>query len=252
MELGLLRGFLYRPAALYYNRPMLILAIDTSTRSGGLAALKDREMLWHTFTHSPDDFSTRLFRELDQVLCSTRLKLEDFDTFGVVAGPGSFTGLRIGMTAVKGWSEVFGKPVAAVSGMEALAAQASEASEIIVPVMDARRGQVFGAVFRRNGKQLKRIGDELLLRPEELLNEIGDRISGKQVRLVSPTPELYEEAVGRSEVFAGGIEKVSDDISPWVGQLAFDRAQRGELVDALTLDANYIRRCDAEAYWQDV
>lgn len=230
---------------------MKVLAVDTSNRAGGLAVLEDRRLLGHTFTRSPDDFSTRLFQELDQLLGSLGVKLPDFDVFAVVAGPGSFTGLRIGMTAVKGWSEVFRKPVAALSGLEALAVQASSEAELIIPVMDARRGQVFGGVFESNGSRLKRIGDEFLLRPEELMREVADRIHGKKFKLVSPTPDLYAGFIVSPELSAGSVERVSDDITRWVGQLAFDCAERGELVDALTLDANYIRRCDAEAYWTD-
>ncbi len=231
---------------------MKVLAIDTSTRGGGLAMVEDRRVLGHTFTRSADDFSTRLFVELNQLLGETRLKLADFDLFAVVAGPGSFTGLRIGMTAAKGWSEVFGKPVAALSGLEALAVQASAGTEIVVSVMDARRGQVFAGVFERRDSRLRRLGDDLLVRPDELLNQVAERMIGREARFVSPAPELLADTFATAGLPRDGIEKVSDDLTPWIGQLAFESAERGELVDALTLDANYIRRCDAEAYWQDV
>ena len=170
----------------------------------------------HIFERSDEAYSSRLFRSLDLLFSRLGLSAKDFDLYAVAAGPGSFTGLRVGLTAVKAWAELYGKPIAAVSGLEAIAAQSTASSGCIAAAMDARRGQVFGALYRAGGA------------------------TG---RLLLPT------------VLAAGlrparVERASDDLAPWIGKIGLRQFERGETVDALSLDANYIRRCDAEVYWK--
>src|SRR5579862_3362068 len=134
---------------------MLILAIDTSTRTGSVALLRDDRVLDEVSGREETPFSTRLFRDLEVVQSRAHFRMEEIDVFAVASGPGSFTGLRVGLTAVKAWAEVYGKPIAAVSGLEAIAAQStalhgrsSENGLIISPFLDARRGQLFGSSYR--------------------------------------------------------------------------------------------------------
>jgi tRNA threonylcarbamoyladenosine biosynthesis protein TsaB len=238
---------------------MRILAVDTSTQAGGIAVLEDWRVILNVFERSVEEYSSRLFRQLDLLLKETRLELSDFDLFAVAAGPGSFTGLRIGMTAIKAWAEVFGKPVSPVSGLKALAAQATGKTEYIAAVMDARRGQIFGGLFNHTDGELNAIGDEVVMRPDEFLGEISVRLQSQPgseklqslVGFVSPTLDLIPLASSGSEFRNAPVEKVSEDLAPWIGRLAFKQAPRGETVTALALDANYIRRSDAEQYWKD-
>jgi tRNA threonylcarbamoyladenosine biosynthesis protein TsaB len=234
---------------------MRILAIDTGSSSGGLAALEDKRLLGHVFTNDRDDYSSRFFRELDALTAAIGLSVGDFDAYAVVAGPGSFTGLRVGLTAVKAWAEVHRKPIASVSGLHAVAAQVAGPDGFVAAVMDGRRGQVFGAVFRKTGERLEWVGEEVVMNPAEFVAEVTARIgavSGKhRIVFASPAPELIREAVASSPFRDSIVEKVSSDLAPWVGKLAFDVADERELVDALSLDANYVRRSDAESYWKD-
>ncbi len=181
------------------------------------------------------------------------------DIFAVTAGPGSFTGLRVGLTAVKAWSEVYGKPIAAISGLGAVAAQSSADSGVIAAFTDARRGQVFGGIFERNiegiGGPIRIISEELVISPPEFIEIVaklaGGLNQGVRVRFASPTPEILREALADSPFREATLEKTSENLAPWVGRLALGCAQRGELVNALKLDANYVRRMDAEMYWKD-
>ena len=102
---------------------MLILAIDTSTRAGSIALLRDRQVLAEIAAREDTPYSTRLFRDLELLQSRAQFRMTQIDLFAVAAGPGSFTGLRVGLTAVKGWAEVHRKPIAAISGLEAIAAQ---------------------------------------------------------------------------------------------------------------------------------
>jgi tRNA threonylcarbamoyladenosine biosynthesis protein TsaB len=238
---------------------MRILAVDTSTPRGGIAALEGKRLLGHVFTDSQEDYSTRLLSEVASLLRELKLCVADFDIYAVTAGPGSFTGLRVGLTTVKAWAEVHGKPIAAVSGLRAVAVQASDATEYVAAVLDGRRAQIFGGLYRKAGPVLEAIGDEVVMRTDEFMTEVYSRLprveasrnSIATLSFASPEPELFRAALTSSILSDARVQTVSKDLAPWIGQLAFDMAQRGELVDALTLDANYVRRSDAESYWKD-
>lgn len=229
---------------------MLLLAVDTSTQAGSLAVLEDNRVIGEISTWVEEPYSSRLFRHLNFLLAELSLNLEQFDLFAVAAGPGSFTGLRIGLTAVKGWAEVFGKPIAAVSGLEAVAAQAKSPSALLAPVMDARRGQVFGSLYQRQGEELVRLSDEVVTSPAEFLAWLEESGGGQPLTFATPTPGLLTESLRQSGFAGCRLETVSAVLAPIIGRLGYARAQRGDLVDALTLDANYVRRSDAEILWK--
>jgi len=232
---------------------MLILALDTSTRAGSIALVRDSEVLAEISAREDTPYSTRLFRDLELLQSRAQFRMNQVDVFAVAAGPGSFTGLRVGLTAVKGWAEVYGKRVAAISGLEAIAAQASAPHDprhdMISPFLDARRGHVFGSTYRRGpGHQgmLQLVGEEAILSVEEFLTQVKQNCRAGQVALVSATPEALPRDLVESILPGAQIEQVSASLAPMIGRLGFDRANRGDLVDAMGLDANYIRRSDAE------
>src|SRR5271155_1761219 len=128
---------------------MLILAIDTTSRSGSVALLEDLQVL-SAVAPSPDEpFSSWLFRDVDRLMKAASASIAAVDLFAAATGPGSFTGVRVGLAAVKAWAEVYGKPVAAVSALEALAAQASPAEPFVAGMADAPRGQLFAGLSER-------------------------------------------------------------------------------------------------------
>jgi tRNA threonylcarbamoyladenosine biosynthesis protein TsaB len=239
---------------------MLILAIDTSTRMGSAALLRDSRVLAEISGLEETPYSTRLFRDIALLQNRANFRLDQIDVFAVAAGPGSFTGLRVGLTAVKGWAEVHGKPIAAVSGLEAIAAEsltgeapgASNAT-FLAPFLDARRGQIFGAIYRKiadDEKSLALASDESILSLDEFLELVKGK-SPQSVRLVSPTPEVLPAAQIEKVLPGASIIQVTAALAPEIGRLGFQRARRGDLVDSLRLDANYVRRSDAEAAWKD-
>lgn len=230
---------------------MLVLAVDTGTQAGSLAVLRDTCVLGVVSTWTEETYSSRMFRHLDVLLRELGLDLKQFDLFAAGAGPGSFTGLRVGLTAVKGWAEVYQKPIAAVSGLEAVAVQAHAGDCLLVPVLDARRGQIYGGVYRRRGGEgLERVGDERVMTPGEFLASLRAEVDEARLVFVTPTPEILSESLARSGFAGAAIEQVSTVLAPIIGQLGVARARRGEVVDALHLDANYIRRSDAELLWK--
>lgn len=238
---------------------MLTFALDTSSPAGSLAVLRDDRVIGTVSTWTDEIYSSRMFRHLEFLLKDLALDLGEFDLFAVAAGPGSFTGLRVGLAAVKGWAEVYGKPIAAVSGLEAVAAQSTSYSPTVVPVLDAHRGQVYSGIYRRNGapgeKRLALEGEERVMTPEEFIESLDRRGDVPGCAIVTPMPALISGAASRYETAHARaqpipVEEVSSVLAPHVGRLGYLRAQRGDVVDSLTLDANYIRRTDAELRWK--
>jgi tRNA threonylcarbamoyladenosine biosynthesis protein TsaB len=239
---------------------VLILALDTSSPSGSLAVLRDEKVIGVVSTTTTSEvYSSRMFRELEFLLGELSVRMEEFELFAVTAGPGSFTGLRVGLAAVKGWAEVYRKPIAAVSALEAVAVQARSNDALIVPVLDARRGQLYFGLYRHSeggeagDGRLALDGEEYVMTPAEFFEALRMRAEGAEFAIVTPESELFSSAASQSEIanLNAHIEAASSVLAPFIGQLGFRRAQRGELADPLTLDANYVRRTDAELHWKE-
>ena len=229
---------------------MLILAIDTSTQAGSVAILRDTSIWGVVSTCVEETYSSRMFRQLDFLRKELNVEMAHFDLYTVATGPGSFTGLRVGLKAVKGWAEVYQRPIAPVSGLEAIAGQAHARSTVLVPVLDARRGQVFGGIYERTERGLRLHGDEVVMAPEEFLSYVGESLRGADFAFVTPTPEIVAHAVAESPLAGRPVEVVSTVLAPVIGILGGLRALRGDVVDSVHLDANYVRRSDAELMWK--
>ena len=258
---------------------VLILSLDTSSPSGSVAILRGETTLGVISTRAEENYSSRMFRHLEFLLSDLSLKLDDFDVFAVSAGPGSFTGLRVGLTAAKGWAEVYRKPVVGVSALEAVASQAAGGSAVLVPALDARRGQIYFGVYRTAAASLALDGEEFVVTPDEFAEKLGtlahirngghgsgdgdqDRSAGSPddeksrgaFTIVTPDASVVELLSRLTPQFPAkfaGLDIVSSVLAPSVGRIAHARALRGDVSDALTLDANYVRRTDAEMKWKD-
>ena len=244
---------------------VLTLSLDTSSPSGSVAILRDEITLGVISTRAEENYSSRIFRHLEFLLGDLTLKLADFDLFAVSAGPGSFTGLRVGLTAAKGWAEVYRKHVVGVSALEAVAYQTRGHVCVLVPALDARRGQIYFGVYRPAAAGLALDGEEFVVTPEEFAEKLGalshsgdndGARGGGHGEFAIVTPDASVVAVVSrltSNLAAGfaGLEIVSSVLAPSIGRIAHARALRGDVSDALTLDANYVRRTDAEMRWKD-
>ncbi len=236
---------------------MLILAIDTCDAYGSVALVEEQTVLSAAQHEASEDYSTWLLPAMDRVLDSAGRKLTDVAIYAASAGPGSFTGIRIALTTVKAWNEVFHKPIAAVSRLEAFAIQANDAPgaarpEIVAACCDAQRGQLYGAVYRRSGSSYELLGDERVVTPGELIGWVREVAGDQPVAWVSPdlvplaADPGWRERADRGEV----VEQVSRLVAPAIARIALQLAAKGGLTDALRLDANYIRRPDAEVKWK--
>lgn len=198
-----------------------------------------------------EDYSSWLLPAIDDLLKSAGLPMSDVEGYAVAAGPGSFTGLRVGLTTVKGWAEVYGKPIAAVSRLEAMGLQAGGKTPFMAVFTDARRGQVFGAVYRREDRGLTRVGEEMVIAPGKFVEAAAEMAGGDKISWVSidAVHVLSEAAWKEREKKGEKVEQVSATLAPMIGRIGTRLLREGKATDAMGLDANYVRRSDAELFW---
>lgn len=149
---------------------MKILAIDSSAKSASVAVCDNEVLISEAFVNIGLTHSETLMPMLQSVLSNSKMTLDNIDAFAVTVGPGSFTGVRIGTAVVKGLAQASGKPCAPVSTLGAMAMGLSDRKGIICASMDARCGQVYTAVFDSDGKDLKRLTEDIAISLEELYN----------------------------------------------------------------------------------
>lgn len=222
---------------------MRLLAVDTSTLSCGVAVTDGDGLLSESLFTSRQTHSRHLLGMVEETLLRSGLSLSDLDGFSVTQGPGSFTGLRIGMSMVKGLAEVAGKPVVGIPTLTALARGAVLADKPILAMLDARKGEVYAALYLPDGKGgVKELSPPEAVRPEVLLS----RIEGETLCIGTGAvtyAALLGEMLGDHALFASDYDTIRPSV---VASLAFESFQRGEEADAAALTPLYLRKSDAE------
>lgn len=151
---------------------MLILAIDTSSTSGSIALVSDKGLVAEWTVGDVGTHADWLLKNIFDLLKSVKRAITEVDLFAVSIGPGSFTGLRIGVTTIKGLAWAQGKKVIGVSTLKALAMNFRYSSMAVCPILDARKGEVYSALFRFTEGRLEEAVKEQAIPPKELFNTI--------------------------------------------------------------------------------
>lgn len=167
---------------------MKILAIESSAKAASVALCRDGELLAQYFQNSGLTHSRTLLPMIEDLLKNLDMRAGDIDLFAVACGPGSFTGVRIGVAAAKGLAWALERPVCGVSTLEAMAWQAAHMDGIICPVMDARRNQVYNAKFETREGRPTRLSEDRAISLEELAREA--KIDKKKYLLVGDGADL--------------------------------------------------------------
>lgn len=198
------------------------------------------------------DYSEWLIPAVEEVLRIAGTRMAVADLFAVATGPGSFTGVRVGLTAVKAWCEVYGKPVVGVSRLEAMARLVTAEAGMVAASYDAQRGQLFGAIYRSSYGRLARIGDEMVIAPEAFLDLAAREAGDGAIHWACLDPELVTGLKGWPARSSRGdvMTEATSELAAKIGLIAEEKAGRGEFSDPLELDANYVRRSDAEIFWK--
>ena len=222
---------------------MQILAIDTATKSCSVAVASDISLLAETTVVSSQTHSKHLMTSIDQVLQMAQLQIDELDGFSVTRGPGSFTGLRIGISVIKGLVTASGKPLVGVSTLDVLARQAGTALALICSVIDARKNEVYVSRYRLRDDVLY---NEFAARALPIRKAIQDII--EPCMFIGDGALLYRDTIldklGRAAYFAPAYQHTIR--ASTVASLSMERFLKGESDAVGTFVPFYIRRSDAE------
>ena len=205
---------------------MKILALDTTSALGSIAYRSDGLLEWELTLEAPDGFAHVLFPALQKLRNEASFVLDEVDCFAAANGPGSFTGLRVGLAAVKGLAESTGKLVSGISNLRALSSFGKTANQLRVPILDARRGDVYTAVYDAHLR---------LVKPETV-----DKLESFLASLDAAAQYEVVSQIETPRALAGAVALCAE----------LDGCE-GKWQDPAKLDANYVRRSDAELFWQD-
>jgi tRNA threonylcarbamoyladenosine biosynthesis protein TsaB len=216
----------------------VILSIDTTSEFGSIALTEGDRTIDEIPLHSPDGFGHILFQRIEQLLARHEVDVNHIDCFAAASGPGSFTGVRVGLTAVKGLAEATGKRVVAVSNLRALAFFGT--APLRAAVLDARRGEVYGAVYN---DRLEIVAPEVVIKFPAWVQTLPQ--CGFEFIAVDFSPFLASVDPNIPVITAPRA------LAAAIGRIASKEYREGRASDPVAIDANYVRRSDAELFWKE-
>lgn len=224
---------------------MLILAIDTTGATLSAALLEDQTIRAEIFVNTGDNHSLHLLPAIKHVYDLTGSSVGATDLFACTLGPGSFTGVRIGASTIKGLAMATGKPVVGCSTLEALAANIGPISESICPILDAQRGQVYTAIYKLNGNCIPQMMQKASITTlEPFIANFNDK---DNVLFVGSGAVKYADLIKRtlpeSNIAPVQFGQVRASM---VGLLGLRKFQEGHKLDVLTFSPFYLRLSEAE------
>jgi tRNA threonylcarbamoyl adenosine modification protein YeaZ len=235
---------------------MLILAFDTTSPDGSAVLLRDGEPLGEVRSEGKSNYSVALFEMVDRVLGEAGVTLDQVELFAAATGPGSFTGIRVGLAAAQAWATAFGRQVSGVSVLEAMVEGAQPQASIAVPLLDARRNEYYLGVFQNEAARTSEGAGFLLAGECQVL--AADAVSVFIVDVlrnvrghVSIVSRECDKAVLdlRTQLPTAGWIMVPPYLAGPIARVALRAAAEGRLQQPQELDALYIRRSDAEINW---
>jgi tRNA threonylcarbamoyladenosine biosynthesis protein TsaB len=228
---------------------MKVLGIDTSTSCGSVGLIDGDQVISEYSLNVAVTHSERLLGAIELVLREGRCAAGDIAGWAISLGPGSFTGLRIGVSTIKGLAFATQKPVAGVSTLDVLASQISLTPYLICPIIDARKREVYIALYRyEDGTFPKRQSDYEAIAPEDLVKRIKERtiFVGDGVKAYGSHLRDCLQALA-----AFPAEPFHFPRGTVVAKLGFERLRRGEYLDLALFAPLYIRPSEAEVKWRD-
>jgi len=223
---------------------MIVLAADTTTPSGSAALLRDGVLLGEVNLETSATHSVRLFPSIDFLLRAHGLTAHDLDGYAVAAGPGSFTGIRIGLAAVKSLALASGKPAVPVSTLEALAAKlAGPQARLACPILDARRGQIYAALFEFRAGGPAELIPQGAYDPSDFLARLP---AHRVVSFIGNGAVPYRERIRAHLRDKARFPPRSPFVAAEVGRLGTEALGRGAGVSARELQPLYFRKSQAE------
>lgn len=223
---------------------MKLLAIDTATLVASVAVVDDGRVL-AACERAVSTHSDVLLELIDAALGEAGLRVRDVDGVAVGAGPGSFTGLRIGLATAKGLCFAEDKPLYVASSLAALALDAGPTDGVVGAVIDAKKDEVFVACFDREGETLRAVSDERVMRPAQLAAFVHEVASGRAVSLLGTGAQAYPDACAAAGTVLAGARA-----TPSAASIARLAQAGGKPADIASAAPTYIRLSEAELKWR--
>ncbi len=225
---------------------MIILALESSAKAASVALCQDETPLALAFQNSGLTHSSTLLPMVDSLLHNSGMPLDKVELLAVACGPGSFTGLRIGISTVKGLAWGLEKPCAGVSTLEAMAWNLAHVKGVIACAMDARRSQLYWGLFRSNGEKLLRLKADRPVSAAQAVKELAETGISDKIIVGDGAILCYNEAEKTGVPVRLAPPHLRQQLAWGVARAALEQANRGELTDAQGLEASYLRLSQAE------
>jgi tRNA threonylcarbamoyladenosine biosynthesis protein TsaB len=226
------------------GKGMRILAMDTATKTGSVALFDGKQLVGEYILNIALTHSEKLIPAIGRLMADVGWQGKDLDGIVVTLGPGSFTGLRIGITTGKTLAYVWGVDLVGVLTLDVLAFQGTPFPGLICPILDARRNEVYTGLYQ---------GEEVIVRPRAAsLRDLLDKIGGTKTLFIGdgvhPYGEQIKAQMGDQAFFAPGDRNLIRASS--VGVLGAKKLARGEKIDLMEMVPIYLRRSEAEITWE--
>jgi tRNA threonylcarbamoyladenosine biosynthesis protein TsaB len=226
---------------------VLLLALDTCDSRGSIALVDGHHTLGEIPHLEGEEYSSWLLPAVDKLLNEHSVSHSDLAGYAPASGPGSFTGVRVGLTTAKAWSEIYGKPIYPISRLVLLAEAAPALAEHAAVFIDAQRSQIFAALYRRSANGWQTIIQDSVISPHDFFSSCLETARNSSIAWVSLDPQILSASSFWQSQQQGSapIVTVHPPFAAALGKLA---VRNLNAVDALSLDANYVRRSDAEIF----
>lgn len=219
--------------------------IDTATIVASAAIIDEEKLIGETIVNYEKKHSEKLLPAIDHLLKDVGLSIQTMDAFGVVNGPGSFTGLRIGMATAKGFAQALNKPMVTVSTLESLAVNIYYTDGIICPILDAQRSQVYTGVYQADGTQVEQIIPDTVCDINELIANLNKR-SEKKYILGDGCQKYYEKIEDEVDNVYQVMPYLAMNRASSAAQIGIRKMKEGKTVDFKEASLMYIRPSSAE------
>ena len=223
---------------------MKILAIDSSSKTASAAILEDHKLLGEIFVDIGLTHSQTLLPLVKSILDNTKLNINDIDTFAISNGPGSFTGIRIGISLIKGLAFPKNKPCIPISTLKALSYNLINCEGIICPVMDAKCNQVYNAIFKIKNNKITRISEDRAISIDDLLNEL--KKYEDKVFFVGDGSDLCYNRKSNNSNFFIADNSIKYQTAKSIAYLALGNFKNNKFIYADKLYPSYIRLPQAQ------
>lgn len=217
---------------------MNILALDTTAEDASVAVRSRGQTIAEVALHSAEGFAHLIFPAIEEALSRAGIAVQDVDCFATTSGPGSFTGVRVGLSAVKGLAEATGKPAAGISKLKVLSSFGKNPLRAVV--LDARRNEIYGAVY---DSSLRAVAPETVMPFQAWLETLRE----PEYEFVTTGGSPFWLALQSTRFADTPFTETPRVLAPAVALCA----EMSDWRDPAELDANYVRRSDAELFWKD-